>query len=56
MSSLNEPLGLKRVQDPDPETVTATRNRANKLFGLSVPPSKYELDFYASEGRTPPTD
>lgn len=56
MKLLNEPLALQRVEDPDPETVTRRRREANRLFGLRVLPSKYELDFYARVGRTPPTD
>lgn len=56
MSALTEPLKLVRVQDPDPETVTRRRREAIDTFGIQIPPSQYELDFYARVGRTPPTD
>lgn len=56
MSALTEPMGLRRVEDPDPETVTSRRRDLNARFDLAMPPSQYELDFYARVGRTPPTD
>lgn len=57
---LSEPLGLVRVEDPDPETVTRWRRQGNVLlaeFGIQPRgPSQYELDFYARVRRTPPED
>lgn len=56
MSALTEPLESTRVEDPDPETVTARRRDLNQRYGLHLEPSEYELEFYARVGRTPPTD
>jgi hypothetical protein len=49
-------LDLRRVIDPDPETVTARRLKANADLGIYLPPSQYELEFYAREGKTPPAE
>jgi hypothetical protein len=56
MSALQDDrLSLRRVADPDPETVTARRRQSIRVLGVYLPPSAYELDFYAREGKTPPT-
>ena len=60
-SRLDEPLYMVRGVDPDPETVTARRREINEWLAaeFGAPPrgpGKYELDFYAKVGRTPPVD
>lgn len=56
MSALTGPLKLVLVEDPDPETVTHRRREAIDTFGFHIPPSQYELDFYARVGRPPARD
>lgn len=56
VGALNESLYGQLLVDPDPETITKRRQEMNELLGCNVKPSKYELDFYAKVGRTPPTD
>lgn len=60
MGALDVPLMLRVVEPPDPETLTAQRRENNEaLAEFGAPPegpSRYELDWYAEVGRTPPTD